>query len=141
MAERILGVDLGGRRVGLATSDPTGTIARRRGTLDRRRLDRPLAEALHDICREEGATTVVIGDPRHMSGRGGVGSAEARTLQAELRARGLTAVLWDERLTTRRAERILHETGRRVGRAKARLDELAAEVILQTYLEHRREKA
>lgn len=127
--------------MGLAASDPTGTIARGLGTLDRRSLDRPLAEVLLDICREEDITTVVIGDPRHMSGREGGGSQAARTLQAELQAEGLTAILWDERLTTRRAEQILHETGRRAGRHKARVDELAAEVILQNYLERRRQEA
>jgi putative holliday junction resolvase len=133
---RLLAIDLGEVRIGLALSDPTQTIASPAETLHvPRGQDQPTLDALVDAIARHGAAGVVIGEPRRLDGRQGAGAARARRFAAELAARSeLPVVLWDERFTTAEAERVLldGDVSRR-GR-KSVIDQLAASLLLQGVL-------
>ena len=137
---RALGVDLGERRIGLATSDATRTVAgphsvvTRSGDADRDR------RAVLAVARDEGATTIVVGLPLKLSG--GRGSA-ARAAEAEVDAMralapDLEVLLWDERMTTAIAERTLLEGDVRRADRKQVIDKVAAAVMLQGWLDAQR---
>jgi len=132
---RILALDLGQRRIGLALSDEMRLTAQGLPTLERTNLRRDL-DALSKLAAERGATVFLVGNPVHMSGAEGAQSAWVRQFAEKLRLRsGLAVRLWDERLTTVEAERVLRQGGmsrRKRGRA---IDRLAAVVLLQSYLE------
>jgi putative Holliday junction resolvase len=135
---RVLGVDMGERRIGLALSDPTGTVAQ---PLARIVLDegRDAAMAIAEAARTYGAERVVVGLPRHMNGQEGEGARRARAVAAELaRLLGVTVALWDERLTTVAAERALREGGVSGRRRRDKVDKTAAALILQAYLDAQR---
>jgi putative Holliday junction resolvase len=141
---RLLGLDYGARRVGVAVSDVTGSIASPRGRIEFRQvgqlLDR-LATLLADEEEIGPIVGIVVGDPRHMSGAPSEGSQEAAQLAAELRRRfGLPVWMWDERLTTVAAEATLAETGLRGERRRRKVDAVAASLILQSFLEALRER-
>jgi putative Holliday junction resolvase len=129
----LIGVDVGERRVGLAVSDPTGTIASPLCTLERGpRLWTELARALAE--RESGS--VVVGLPRRLDGTEGQAASEARRFAAHLRRRLQVEVdFWDERLTTREAERSLIAQGVRRADRRRRVDAVAASLMLQAYLD------
>ena len=137
---RVLGVDLGAVRIGLATSDTTRTVAgphsvvTRSGDADRDR------RAILAVAREEEATTIVVGLPLTLTG--GRGSA-ARGAEAEVEALrslapDLEVVLWDERMTTAIAERTLLEGDVRRRDRKRVIDKIAAAVMLQGWLDAQR---
>lgn len=133
---RILAVDYGKRRIGLAVSDETGTLARPLATLevtDRRTA----AEAVAEAVRREGAGAVVLGNPLHMDGRQSPMAEEVGLLARRLAALlpEVPVVLWDERLTSHEAQEILKERGERLRGRKGRLDQVAAAVLLQSYLD------
>jgi len=140
----VLGIDYGARRIGLALSDATGTLAS-----PWRLLDRPPSEAatfglLVGIIEElkhaeDGLAAVVIGWPRRLDGSATHQTAAVERLAPALEARtGLRVVLQDERLSSHEAEQRLSERGDRDWRARKRkLDAAAAAVILQDYLDHR----
>src|SRR4051794_34401689 len=137
---RVLGVDLGARRIGLAVSDPTGSIASPLRVLERsgdRALDR---QAIVAAAREEEAAVVVIGLPKEMSGRRGPAATAATAEVDALRtvAPDLTFELVDERLTTVIAQRSLIESGMTRRKRKGTVDKVAAAVILQSYLDAHR---
>jgi len=135
---RILAVDTGERRIGLALSDPTETVAQPLVVVT---LARPedAAEVVAEAAGRYGAQAVVIGLPRHMNGQEGEGARQARALAATLAERlGLPVDLWDERLTTVIAQRALREAGVSGPRRRDKVDKMAAAVILQGYLEARR---
>jgi putative Holliday junction resolvase len=128
-------VDYGRARTGLALSDPEGRLAYPLQTLACRGLD-DLAARLAECAREHDASGVVLGYPRHLDGRPGELAGEVEDLAERLRARGLRVALWDERLTTWEAERLLREgPGRKKGRGKPSVDAVAATVLLQSYLD------
>jgi putative holliday junction resolvase len=128
----VLGVDLGEVRVGLAISDPTGTLATPLSTLDG---GDHVAERLAAAAAEHGCRRVVVGLPRGMSGRDTAATARSRVLAATLRARGLLVTLWDERLSSVEADRVLSGTGRREPQRRAVRDRVAATIILQSWLD------
>lgn len=132
---RILALDLGERRIGLAVSDELGLTAQGLQTLARSNLREDLAR-LEDLIRHHGAALVLVGNPVNMNGTEGRRSQWAREFAEKLRARGGFEVqLWDERLTSRAAERVLRESGisqRKRGKA---VDRLSAVLLLQSYLE------
>ena len=132
---RILGVDYGSKRVGLAISDGIGLTARPLQTVGRGELQstlRALSEA-YDI----GA--VVIGLPTGLSGTEGVSAVAARELAAEIQEiLGVETRFVDERFTTRLAESSLLESGMKRQERKETVDRVAAAIILQTYLDSRR---
>ncbi len=137
---RVLGVDLGERRIGLATSDPTRTVAgphsvvTRSGDPDRDR------RAVLAVAREEEATTIVVGLPLKLTGGRGSAARGAEAEVAALRALApdLEVVLWDERMTTAIAERTLLEGDVRRADRKQVIDKVAAAVMLQGWLDAQR---
>jgi len=135
---RVLGVDLGSRRIGLAVSDPTGTIASPHSVItcsgdpaaDRRRVA--------EVAAEVEAQLVVVGMPLSLSGRDGPASRAAREEATALgAATGLPVETADERLTTVTAERALVAGGVRRAARKERVDKVAAAVMLQSWLDGR----
>ena len=140
---RVLGIDVGGRRIGLAISDPSRTLARPLATLRissrHDAVDRVAQEVARLIREEEGLEAIVVGVPRRLDGSA---SDETRHVEAFIDAlRGCTTVpiaREDERLTSREAESRLaqHERNWRV--RKLKLDAAAAAVILQDYLDRGR---
>ena len=131
---RILALDLGKRRIGLALSDELGLTAQGLGTLERTNIREDLAE-LTRLAAERGVALILMGNPMHMSGSEGRQSAWVREFAERLGAHsGLAVRLWDERLTTVEAERVLRESG--ISREKRRraVDRLAAVILLESYL-------
>jgi putative Holliday junction resolvase len=132
----ILAIDLGSVRIGLALSDPAGRYALPLGALERDRVRRDLS-GLERLVHEHGVTRAVVGLPLLLSGAEGESAARARRFAGRLRAAiaGLEVELWDERLTTVEAERMMAEAQVKRGRRKRAVDSLAAMLILQSYLE------
>ena len=135
---RILAVDPGSKRVGLALSDPTGTIAQGLDTVDAEPQG-TLARRLAGIAREREAERIVVGLPRRMDGTYGPEAKAAQKLAESLRQEsGLPIELVDERLTTVAAERSLLEgTVRRADR-RQKVDRVAATLLLQSHLDRNR---
>lgn len=137
-AGRVLGVDLGARRIGLAVSDPSRSVASPHAVLartgDRRADHRAIVAAAHEI----GATTIVVGMPLSLSGRAGPAARAVReevdALQAEAGAQ-IDVVVQDERLTTVVAERALATGGVRPRARRGLVDKVAAAVMLQSWLD------
>ena len=135
-AGRMLGIDFGLKRVGLAVSDPMQIIARALETMQyqsRKELLRRLVESI----RQHEIVGVVIGLPRHMDGSEGEMAKTVRDLMAELARRvAIPIVAWDERLSSVQAQRALREMGISARNTKrGDIDRLAAVFILQSYLD------
>lgn len=132
---RVLALDLGKRRIGLAVSDELGLTAQGLPTLQRTNKARDL-EALNQLIRDRSVALVVVGQPLHMSGTEGrqanYAAQFARTLGALTR---VEVRLWDERLTTVEAGRVLRQSGVSRQKQKAAVDRLSAVLILQSYLD------
>lgn len=138
---RILGIDFGERRVGLAISDPTGTIAQPLPTLTRRAGKRPPVGAIVDLIREHDVATCVLGLPLDLNGNETDWTGVIRAFGAKIAERAGVAVEFvDERLTSVRAERAVRELGlkRSDRHDKSRIDAAAAQLILQGFLDQRR---
>lgn len=137
---RYLGVDPGKKRVGLAVSDPDELFASPLAVLRRRSLDQVVGE-IADACRTQGAEVVVVGLPLNMDGSKGPAAVEAERLAALLAAAtGLHVELWDERLSSVTAERSLIEADMSRAKRRGKIDKVAAQIILQSFLDARRPK-
>jgi putative Holliday junction resolvase len=141
LVPRIVGFDVGDRRVGLAISDPLGYTAQPLFTLHRagRRAD---LKSLARVFRKHAVREVVVGNPLYMSGDQSPQAAKAQAFAEDLRTEfGLTVHLWDERLSTTQAHRHLDESGHAAGRGfggrKGIIDQVAAVLILQSFLDAR----
>jgi putative Holliday junction resolvase len=134
---RILALDLGKKRIGLAISDELGITAQGLPTLQRKNNRTDLA-ALNNLVREKAVDLILIGDPLHMSGDAGSQAQSARQF-SELLARhtGKDTRLWDERLTTVEAARVLRDSGIGIGKRAKAIDRLSAVILLQSYLDFR----
>ncbi|HEX6941016.1 MAG TPA: Holliday junction resolvase RuvX [Longimicrobiales bacterium] len=135
---RILGVDYGERRIGLAVSDPTATIAQPLPTLLRRRGKRPPVARVAELAREYDVERIVLGLPLTPEGEESAWTREVRDFGDKLAARtGRPVDYIDERFTSARAERAIRSLGlRRSAREqKSRVDAAAAVLILQAYLD------
>jgi putative holliday junction resolvase len=130
---RVLGVDLGARRAGLALTDPLRMISSPLTTVPVR-SETDLAETLARLCREHEAGLVVLGLPLSADGSEGPGCARARRMAARLSAMGIAVELQDESWSSRDAEEILRETGGSRRTAKEKVDAIAASLILRDYL-------
>lgn len=128
---RVLGVDPGERRVGLAVSDPLGITAQGLATFDRTRGN--LVEHVRELVREYDVECIVVGRPLALSGAATESTRRADGLARELGALNVAVVLWDERLSSVEAQRVL--AGARAG--KDAVDRIAAVLILQGYLDAR----
>jgi putative Holliday junction resolvase len=133
LRRRILGIDLGRARIGVAVSDELGMLAHPVETIPMRGN---ASQRIAEIVREKNAERVVIGLPRHMNGSVGVGAAEALAFAEKLR--GCVAcevVTWDERMTTMAANRALRDSGQKTRNSRGVVDQVAAQMILQGYLD------
>ena len=134
---RVLGLDVGSKRIGIAVSDLLGITAQGLATLQRqnKRLD---FEKLAKVVEEFGITQIVVGYPLRMSGEEGVQAEKMRRFAEELRGRfQLPVHLWDERLTSAEANRLLRETDMSIRRRGQVVDQMAAVLILQSWMEGR----
>jgi len=134
---RILGIDYGERRIGLAVSDPTGTIAQPLSPIVRRRGKRPPIQAILEIMTEHEVEHVVVGLPLTLEGQDSEWTAEVRAFAERLGQRsGRPVSLLDERMTSVMAERAVRSLGlrRRERERKDRVDTTAALIILQLFL-------
>ena len=129
---RVLGIDYGRRRVGLALSDELGITAQGLDTFDRKTGD-VLAHVAR-LIEQHGVETVVLGHPVSMSGRDNKTSRTVEAFAGTLRGRhGIRVILWDERLSSVEAKRVLKGSGA----GKGAVDRVAASLILQNYLDSR----
>ncbi len=135
---RILALDVGKKRIGLAVSDGLGITAQGLETLQRTRIREDLT-ALKEIAVRWDVGTLLVGKPLHMSGDESRQSEYTREFAGRLHQHlQLPVVFWDERLTTAEAERMLRETGATLDQRKKAVDRLAAVLLLESYLEHQR---
>jgi putative Holliday junction resolvase len=136
---RALGVDLGSVRIGLALSDPTGTVASPLVVLQRAKNDHAADHrAILNVAREHEAVTIVVGLPLSLSGRKGPAARAAvkeASALAAISGPGIRVVAHDERLTTVSAERSLRAAGVRGRNRTAVVDKVAAAIMLQSWLE------
>lgn len=135
---RVMAIDYGDARTGVAISDPTGLLAGFTTVL-RSRRGADLPDRIARLAREHGVEELVVGLPRNMDGTEGPRAALCREFAARLgQATGLTPVLWDERRTTIEAHDILHTGGKRMKAHKKTVDAVAASLILEGYLARKR---
>jgi putative Holliday junction resolvase len=134
---RLLGLDLGTRRIGVAVSDELGLLAHGLTVVTRHGGQRDL-DAIAQLAHEEEVVGVVIGLPLNMNGSEGAAAARTRRFVATLAERiKLPVYLWDERLTTWEAEEIIKDASVRKRKRKQLVDKIAATLILQSYLDAR----
>lgn len=131
---RILALDVGKKRIGLAVSDELGFTAQGLETLQRNRIREDLTR-LGDLAERLNVGTLLIGKPLHMSGDESRQSEYTREFAERLeRHTSLPVVFWDERLTSAEAERMLRETGASLDQKKKSIDRMAAVLLLESYL-------
>ena len=134
---RILGLDVGLRRIGLAISDPLGITAQGLETLHRKNKKHDFA-FLNRIIREYEVKQIVVGLPLRMSGVEGPQAEKIQAFVEDLRRHfKLTVHLWDERLTSAEANRILRETDLSIEKRSQAVDRMAAVLILQSWMQSR----
>ena len=134
---RILAIDYGSRRMGLAVSDALGITAQGIETLERRNKRSDFA-CLERVLREYQIVEIVLGNPLRMSGEEGAQSQKVAEFAGELRRRfQLPVHLWDERLTSSEANRLLREAEVSLQKRTQAVDRMAATLILQSFLQAR----
>lgn len=132
--KRFLGIDPGDARVGVAISDELGMLAHPLETIEVRKTD-PVTRVA-ELVAEKSVTAVVIGVPRNMDGTFGPAAEKSRAFIEALKARVSCRVLpWDERLTTVSAQRALRDAGRKAKDQRKVVDQAAAQIILQSWLD------
>ena len=135
---RIMAIDYGDARTGVAVSDPTGLLAGYTTGIQSRKPDLVATEVAR-LAGEYGAEELVMGFPRNMDGTEGPRAERYRGFAERLReATGLEPVLWDERRTTIEAHDILHTAGKKMKNHKKTVDAVAASLILEGYLTRKR---
>lgn len=133
--QRILALDLGKKRIGLAVSDPLGITAQGIPNLNRTNKRRDL-EVLQQIIQDRQVGMILLGNPINMRGAEGRQSGWVREFATELETRtGLPVKLWDERLTSVEAGRVLRASGISIEKRAAAVDKLSAVILLQSYLD------
>jgi putative holliday junction resolvase len=134
---RILALDVGKKRIGLAVSDEMGWTAQGLETFQRTRIREDLAR-LKELAEHWSVHTLLVGQPLHMSGEASRQSEYTREFADRLKEHlSLPVVFWDERLTSVEAERVLRESGASLEKRKKAVDRLAAVLLLESYLEYR----
>jgi len=134
MTKRWFGIDFGEARTGVAISDPLGSFAIPFRTLPGgRQTLAPLVAA----ARQEGVAGVVLGLPKNMDGTLGPAAEKVQQFAEQLRAAlpEIEIVLWDERMTTLEAQKRLHEAGKNTRSSRKIIDQVAAQILLQNYLD------
>jgi putative Holliday junction resolvase len=134
---RYLALDVGSKRIGVAVSDELGLTAQPVLTLERRRNTREDLRSLARLGRRFGVAGIVVGNPLHLSGEASPRSTKTQAFAEDLgQLTGLPIHLWDERLTTQDAHQILYEAGHPRQEHKKMVDQVAAALILQSFLDH-----
>jgi putative holliday junction resolvase len=137
---RILGLDVGLRRIGIAVSDPLGITAQGLETLQRRNKRYDLA-ALEQLIRQYEVKEIVVGLPLRLSGAESSQSGKIQVFAEDLRRRlALPVHLWDERLTSAEANRLLRQTELSIEKRAKAVDRMAAVLILQGFMEARQSR-
>ncbi len=132
---RILALDLGKKRIGLALSDPLGITAQGLTTLQRTNIRQDM-EALANLIAEREVTLLLMGNPLHMSGDAGRQAAYVHEFAERLaKHTGVALKYWDERLTTVEAHRVLRSSGIGIEKRARAIDKLSAVILLESYLE------
>jgi putative Holliday junction resolvase len=132
---RVLALDLGKKRIGLALSDELGVTAQGLETLQRTNIREDLAR-ISQLASEKNVSLILMGNPLHMSGREGRQTEYARDFGERLgAASGIPVKFWDERLTTVAAQRVLRESGISIEKRAKAVDRLAAVILLESYLD------
>jgi len=135
---RLMSLDIGDKRIGVALSDPDKTLARSLRVVSRRSRAADMA-IIGSLVEEHEVERIIIGHPLRLNGRAGEQATRIEAYAAELAtALGIPVVLWDESYSTQRAREAMIEAGRRRKERKERLDAVAAAVILQDYIDHER---
>jgi putative holliday junction resolvase len=139
MNERWLGVDYGDVRIGLAVSDELALLAHPAATVSN---DDSAIGAIRRLVVERKVTGIVVGVPRNMNGTFGPSADKAKKFGEVLRKQlpEQRVVFWDERLTTAEAQRLLHGAGKNIKSSRPVLDQVAAQILLQSYLDSLRLK-
>jgi putative Holliday junction resolvase len=134
MNTRLLGVDYGDSRIGLSISDQLGSFAHPYRTLQ---SGPKVVDEIRMIVEREQISGIVIGLPKNMDGTLGPSAAKAKSFgtQLGLVVPTINIVFWDERLTTREAQRALHTAGKNSKQSKKMIDQVAAQILLQNYLD------
>jgi putative Holliday junction resolvase len=141
MQARYLGLDVGNRRIGVAVSDELGLTAQPVMTLERKHGRNEDARSLARLARRLGVVGIVVGLPLHMDGTESPQAARTRVFAEALGERtGLPVYLWDERLTTEEAHQILYEAGHARQEHRKVVDQVAATLILQSYMDEHTKK-
>lgn len=131
---RSLGIDLGDARVGVAISDDLGMLAHPMETIQVK--SGRVRQRILDIAKEKAIHAIIVGMPRNMDGSFGPAAAKAREFIEALKAESpCRVVAWDERLTTVSAQRSLQEAGKKARNQKAMIDQVAAQILLQSWLD------
>jgi putative holliday junction resolvase len=133
-SERVLGIDPGEARVGVAVTDDLGLLAHPLETIDASRDDP--CERIAELARQQQAKAIIVGVPRNMDGTFGPAARKAHALIDRLRGSVTCRVIpWDERLTTVAAERTLREAGRKAKNQRSVIDQAAAQILLQSWID------
>ena len=135
MAEKLMGIDYGEARTGVAVSDALGFLASGVGNIEERDINR-LINKIAEKAVELNVTKTILGNPVNMNGTLGPKAEKVAKLAERLREKtGLTVVLFDERCTTMAAHSFLNETNTRGKKRKGVVDTLSAQIILQNYMD------
>ncbi|MBE6718257.1 MAG: Holliday junction resolvase RuvX [Ruminococcaceae bacterium] len=138
MAKKIMGIDYGEARTGIAVSDALGLLANGVGNIEERDINR-LINKIAEKASELSVEMLVLGNPVNMNGTLGPKSEKVAKLAERLREKtGLPVVLFDERCTTMAAHKFLNETNTRGKKRKGVVDTLSAQIILQNYMDSNR---
>jgi putative Holliday junction resolvase len=134
MIARLLGIDYGDSRIGLAISDELGSFAHPYRTLP---SSTRLIDEIRTIVEKEKISGIIVGLPKNMDGSLGPSAAKAKLFgeQLALAVPSVKILFWDERLTTREAQRALHAAGKNAKQSKKMIDQVAAQILLQNYLD------
>lgn len=132
--KKALGIDLGDARVGVAISDDLGMLAHPLETIAVKTSD--VKKRILTLVAERGVQTIVVGMPRNMDGTYGPAATKAKEFIEALRSSTeIKVIAWDERLTTVSAQRSLHEAGKNTKKQRPIIDQVAAQIILQGWLD------
>ncbi len=136
---RIMGLDFGSKTVGVAVCDPLGFTAQGLETITRKEENklRHTCQRIETLIQEYEITSIILGYPKNMDDSIGERAQKTEEFKKMLERRtGLSVILWDERLTTVEADQILRESGVPKTERKKVIDKVAAEIILQSYLDN-----
>ncbi len=133
---RLLGLDVGNRRIGVAVTDELGVTAQPVLTLERKRNPRDDLRSIARVARKFGVSAIVVGNPVRLSGEESRQTTKTQAFAAQLGdLTGLPIHLWDERLTTHEAHQILYQPGHARQQHRKVVDQVAATLILQSFLD------